>query len=146
MRRASSPPHKRLNFTGSLPYKLLGAGIKLSDTPKWLTRKKSSKTGEVTKWCVRSLSTGPCTANSNLPYYGARAFSSSPLTLPQCIQDTLHVTDSSMLLAHQTSSSSPSYLLHEKVASRILYGTSPLPKQTAFPSPYYLAACQLQHR
>ena len=34
---------------------VLGAGRKISNTPKWLTRKKSSKTGEVTKWCVRSL-------------------------------------------------------------------------------------------
>ena len=40
---------------------VLGAGIKFSNTPKWLTRKISSKTGEVTRWCVRSLSTGPCT-------------------------------------------------------------------------------------
>ena len=41
---------------------VLGAGIKFLNTPKWLTRKISSKTGEVTKWCVRSLSTGPWTA------------------------------------------------------------------------------------
>ena len=27
-----------------------------SDTPKWLTRKKMVKTGEVTKWCVRKQS------------------------------------------------------------------------------------------
>ena len=40
---------------------VLGAGIKFSNTPKWLTHKISSKTVEVSRWCVRSLCTGCCT-------------------------------------------------------------------------------------
>jgi len=35
--------------------------IKYSNTPKWLTHKICSKSVEVSRWCVRSLSTGgPC--------------------------------------------------------------------------------------
>ena len=62
--------------TGYVEY--TGSGIKSSHTSKWLPSKTSIKTGEVTKWCVRSPNTGSCTASSP---------TSSTRSIPEFVQE-----------------------------------------------------------